>query len=93
MNTAHMGIAGIGAVTGYGWGRQTLWNGLASGKPAATLYPGFGPGGNDDAWLSRISDDGDRCRRHGQNFSGCYARMVTRKCHGWHCTFWFRSGN
>lgn len=59
MKTAHMGIAGIGAVTGYGWGRQTLWNGLASGKPAATLYPGFSPGGNDDAWLSRISDEGD----------------------------------
>jgi len=54
-----MGIAGIGAVTGYGWGRTTLWNGLASGKPAATLYPGFGPGENDDAWLARVRDEGD----------------------------------
>ena len=59
MSTTHMGIAGIGAVTGYGWGRKALWNGLASGKPAATLYPGFGPGENDDAWLARVPDEGD----------------------------------
>jgi 3-oxoacyl-[acyl-carrier-protein] synthase II len=59
MTSAHMSISGIGAVTGYGWGRETLWEGLASGKPAATLFPGFGPDGQDDAWLARVSDDGD----------------------------------
>ena len=59
MTIAQMTITGIGSVTGYGWGRHSLWKGLASGKPAATLYPGFGPNGNDDAWLARIADEGD----------------------------------
>ncbi len=57
--TAQMTITGIGAVTGYGWGKDPLWKGLVSGKPAATLYPGFGPRPEDDAWLARVSDDGD----------------------------------
>jgi 3-oxoacyl-[acyl-carrier-protein] synthase II len=54
-----MTIAGIGAVTGYGWGTASLWDGLISGKPAAKLVDGFGPTGDDSAWLARISDDGD----------------------------------
>lgn len=29
-----VGIAGIGAVTGYGWGRDMFWKGLLSGKSA-----------------------------------------------------------
>ncbi|WP_238994693.1 beta-ketoacyl synthase N-terminal-like domain-containing protein [Mycolicibacterium chubuense] len=53
-----MAITGIGAVTGYGWGSRSLWEGLVSGKPAASLYPGFGPNG-EDAWLARVSPDGD----------------------------------
>ena len=28
-------IVGMGAVTGYGWGTECLWNGLLSGKSAA----------------------------------------------------------
>ncbi len=59
MPTPHMAIAGIGAVTGYGWGQQTLWEGLTSGKPAATLYPGFGPSNDEDAWLAKVADEGD----------------------------------
>lgn len=59
MNTSQMAITGIGAVTGYGWGKQSLWTGLTSGKPAAVLHPGYGPHAQDDAWLARISDDGD----------------------------------
>jgi 3-oxoacyl-[acyl-carrier-protein] synthase II len=54
--TRPMTIAGIGAVTGYGWGTLPLWTGLLSGKPAAKLVDGFGP---DHAWLAQISDDGD----------------------------------
>lgn len=54
-----MTISGIGAVTGYGWGTASLWNGLLSGKPAATLVDGFGISGHENAWLARISDDGD----------------------------------
>ena len=54
-----MTITGIGAVTGYGWGIGSLWNGLLSGKPAATLVDGFGPTGEENAWLARIGDEGD----------------------------------
>jgi 3-oxoacyl-[acyl-carrier-protein] synthase II len=53
-----MNIAGIGAATGYGWGRKKLWAGLLSGKPAAALYPGYGPDGQDSAWLARVPDEG-----------------------------------
>lgn len=59
MNSEHLFITGIGAVTGYGWGSDTLWDGLMSGKPAATLVPGFGRNGDEDAWLARIEDGGD----------------------------------
>lgn len=55
----HMTIAGIGAVTGYGWGRETLWEGLLSGKPAARLYPGYGPNRNRQGWVARVPEGGD----------------------------------
>lgn len=51
-------IAGLGAVTGYGWGRQALWTGLASGKPAAELTAGFGGSAGDSGWVSRIPTGG-----------------------------------
>src|SRR5690242_16542370 len=54
-----MTISGIGAVTGYGWGAESLWNGLMSGKPAAKLVGGFGPRGDEDAWVAQISDEGN----------------------------------
>lgn len=59
MMSRPMAISGIGAVTGYGWGTQPLWRGLLSDKPAATLVGGFGPNGEENAWLARISDEGD----------------------------------
>jgi 3-oxoacyl-[acyl-carrier-protein] synthase II len=34
MSVAHIGIVGLGAVTGYGWGVDSLWSGLLSGKSA-----------------------------------------------------------
>ena len=33
--TQAVGIVGVGAVSGYGWGMESLWNGLLSGKSAA----------------------------------------------------------
>jgi 3-oxoacyl-[acyl-carrier-protein] synthase II len=51
-----MFIAGVGAVTGYGWGTDKLWNGLVSGKHAASLVGGFGPDGDESAWLARIPE-------------------------------------
>jgi 3-oxoacyl-[acyl-carrier-protein] synthase II len=56
----HMTIAGIGAVSGYGWGRETLWQGMLSGKSAASLQPGYGVGRDKHAWVSVIPDGGDR---------------------------------
>ena len=64
MTVEPMTITGIGAVTGYGWGTQPLWDGLLSGKPAATLVGGFGPDGQENAWVARISDDGDPLDGH-----------------------------
>ena len=64
MTVEPMTIAGIGAVTGYGWGTQPLWDGLLSGKPAATLAGGFGPDGQENAWVARVSDDGDPLDGH-----------------------------
>ncbi len=52
INAHPMAIAGIGAVTGYGWGTECLWKGLLSGKPAATLVPGYGLGAEQPAWLA-----------------------------------------
>ncbi|MGK8524715.1 beta-ketoacyl synthase N-terminal-like domain-containing protein [Nocardia asteroides] len=54
-----MTIAGIGAITGYGWGRERLWDGLLSGKSAASLQPGYGPGRDEDAWVALVPDGGD----------------------------------
>ncbi|MFC9998957.1 beta-ketoacyl synthase N-terminal-like domain-containing protein [Nocardia sp. NPDC127526] len=55
----HMTIVGIGAVTGYGWGRETLWEGLLSGKPAARLFPGYGPERDRHGWVARVPEGGD----------------------------------
>lgn len=55
----HMTIAGIGAVTGYGWGRETLWEGLLSGKSAARLHPGYGPERDRHGWVARVPEGGD----------------------------------
>ncbi|MEV6280881.1 beta-ketoacyl synthase N-terminal-like domain-containing protein [Nocardia sp. NPDC051832] len=54
-----MTIAGIGAVTGYGWGKEALWQGLLSGKSAATLQSGYGRGRNEHAWVALVPDGGD----------------------------------
>lgn len=57
MNDA-TGIIGIGAITGYGWGREALWSGLLSGKPAAVLVDGYDTSGNQ-VWLARVPEAGD----------------------------------
>ncbi|MCC3314485.1 beta-ketoacyl synthase N-terminal-like domain-containing protein [Nocardia africana] len=54
-----MPIAGIGVVSGYGWGRETLWRGLHTGKAAAGLYPGYGPDRDEYAWIALVPDGGD----------------------------------
>jgi 3-oxoacyl-[acyl-carrier-protein] synthase II len=59
MATGGIGICGIGAVSGYGWGVQSLWDGLVSGEPAATVVSGLGHELGDTAWLARVPDGGD----------------------------------
>ena len=54
-------ITGVGAVTGYGWGRKHVWDGFLLGESAVRLttgLDGFVDGG--EAWISTISDEGDR---------------------------------
>jgi len=58
---APIGIGGIGAVTGYGWGLDKLWDGLATGKSAARLTD-YGDGcGNDlgPVWVAPVPPGGD----------------------------------
>lgn len=54
-----MPIAGVGVVSGYGWGRETLWRGLTSGKAAAGWYRGYGPGRDECAWVALVPEGGD----------------------------------
>lgn len=82
-----MTITGIGAVTGYGWGAEPLWNGLMSGKPAAKLVGGFGSKGDEDAWVAQISDEGnplDGLSRFSRAMRGAAREAITdAKERGW----------
>jgi 3-oxoacyl-[acyl-carrier-protein] synthase II len=50
-------ICGIGAVTAYGWGRDHLWDGLASGESAVVKSTGWEPTlGHDVAYMGRIPE-------------------------------------
>lgn len=52
-------ICGIGLVTGYGWGKKHLWDGLMRSQPAVRLTPGYGSLFEDDSiWVSIIPDEG-----------------------------------
>ena len=59
MQTHAMAIAGVGAVTGYGWGTERLWNGLLSSKPAAAMVAGHGGADGEHAWLALVPVGGD----------------------------------
>ena len=54
-----VGICGIGAVTGYGWGADLLWTGLTSGKSACTPSPGYRPRADDPGWAAHVPDGGE----------------------------------
>lgn len=57
--SAGVSVAGLGAVSGYGWGKDALWNGLMSSKPAARLTRIDEDGGSESGWLARIPEGGD----------------------------------
>jgi 3-oxoacyl-[acyl-carrier-protein] synthase II len=55
----YVAVVGVGAVTGYGWGRKHLRQGLLSGQSAARPVPGYSshfPA--DRLWVARVPDDG-----------------------------------
>jgi len=52
-------ICGIGTVTGYGWGKKHLWDGLVRSEPAVRLTPGYGSLFEQDSiYVSIIPDEG-----------------------------------
>ncbi|WP_410658961.1 beta-ketoacyl synthase N-terminal-like domain-containing protein [Amycolatopsis sp. lyj-112] len=51
-------ICGIGAVTAYGWGRESLWEGLTSGISGAQLVEGFGETTDLPGWVGHLPDGG-----------------------------------
>ena len=59
MSTSHTNIAGLGITSGYGGGAASLWNGLKSGKPAATLHHDLESPLQPPAWLAKIPDGGN----------------------------------
>ncbi|MGW1741063.1 beta-ketoacyl synthase N-terminal-like domain-containing protein [Nocardia sp. NPDC001965] len=54
-----MSITGIGAVTGYGWGRETFWEGITSGRSAARFEPGYGLDPVNRGWAALVPTGGD----------------------------------
>lgn len=59
MVTRGVGICGIGVVSGYGWGREPLWDGLLRSKPAATIVPGLGQHPGETVWAACVPEGGD----------------------------------
>ncbi|MFN3542112.1 MAG: beta-ketoacyl synthase N-terminal-like domain-containing protein [Rhodococcus sp. (in: high G+C Gram-positive bacteria)] len=53
-------ITGIGALSGYGWGASALWDGLSTGKAAATLHHDHTRPGQNPVWLAKVPDGGDQ---------------------------------
>ena len=56
-----MSIAGVGAVTGYGWGTKHVWDGFLLGESAVRLtggLEGYVEGGS--AYIATITAEGDR---------------------------------
>ena len=50
-------VCGVGAVTGYGWGRKRLWDGLESGESAVVRSTGWKESlGHDVAYMAKIAD-------------------------------------
>lgn len=58
MGSQGFGICGIGAVTGYGWGREVLWEGLTASEIAASRVGGHGPDRDQTAWVATVPDGG-----------------------------------
>lgn len=60
MRLSRIGVRGIGAVSGYGWGVDQLWKGFVSAEVAARVHTGLGYRFPDPCWMARIPDGGER---------------------------------
>jgi 3-oxoacyl-[acyl-carrier-protein] synthase II len=49
-------IMGLGAVSGYGWGMNKLWEGLKSRQPAGRRHHGLGGAFPDPCWFARVPE-------------------------------------
>ena len=79
MNTHGIDISGMGAVSGYGWGTASLWNGLATGKAAATLHHNPSRAGKNPVWLAKVPDGGrldDGTSRFGRALRGAAREAI-----------------
>jgi 3-oxoacyl-[acyl-carrier-protein] synthase II len=57
-NRAGVGICGLGAVSGYGWGRKLLWDGAVSGESAVVARPGYEAVlGHDVAYAALVANE------------------------------------
>lgn len=59
MGLRELDIAGLGAVTGYGWGREALWRGLAAATPAARPQEDYRENGQGAPWAALVPDGGE----------------------------------
>ena len=59
MFVARTSVVGVGAVSGYGWGSDILWDGVKSQVPAGIEHSGLGGAVPDPCWFARVPDGGD----------------------------------
>ncbi|MGW5383833.1 beta-ketoacyl synthase N-terminal-like domain-containing protein [Nocardia sp. NPDC003963] len=81
-----MTITGIGAVTGYGWGREAFWAGVTSGKSAARFEPGYGVDPATGGWAALVPDGGDPAlgTRYGRAvFAAVDEAIADARSRGW----------
>ncbi|QGK70155.1 3-oxoacyl-ACP synthase [Allosaccharopolyspora coralli] len=87
MMETHLGIRGLGAVTGYGWGVEPFWKGMTAGKHAASLVDGHGEDGDRAAWVANVPAGGDEIdgpSRFSRAMRGAVREAVTdARARGW----------
>ena len=84
---SHLGVRGLGVVTGYGWGVEPFWDGLLSGKHAASLVDGYGEGADQQAWVAQVppgGEESDGPSRFGRAMRGAAREAVSdARARGW----------
>src|SRR3978361_1738633 len=78
-------IAGVGAVTGYGWGRDALWSGLHSGVSAVVPTLGYEEVLGHTVWIASVAGGGSPPHGAGRRRPGATAReaITDALARGW----------